>query len=89
MNASPEVTKIAVLVNKLLALAKDSGATEAEASLAAEKAQELMTQHNLSMANIEAAGGQSGDDGKRVKDGVGNRASYKWQEYDPRRQFPG
>lgn len=31
------------------------------------------------MASIEAAGGQSGDDGKRVKDGVGNRASYKWQ----------
>lgn len=43
MNAPPEVTKIAVLVNKLLALAKDGGATEAEASLAAEKAQELMT----------------------------------------------
>lgn len=74
-----DVTKIATLINKLLTLAKDSGATEAEASLAAEKAQALMTEHNLSMANIEAAGGLTGDDGKRVKDGVDNRASYKWQ----------
>lgn len=79
MNAPPEITKIAILVNKLLALSRDSGATEAEASLAAEKAQALMTEHNLSMANIEAAGGSSGNDGKRIKDGIGNRASYKWQ----------
>lgn len=79
MNVPSEITKVAILVNKLLALAKDSGATEAEASLAAEKAQALMTEHNLSMANIEAAGGQSGDDGKRIKDGVVNRSPYKWQ----------
>lgn len=79
MNAPADVNKVAILINKLLALAKDGGATEAEASLAAEKAQDLMTQHNLSMANIEAAGGQSGDDGQRVKDGISHRQVYKWQ----------
>ncbi len=79
MATASDVNKIAVLINKLLALSKDGGATEAEASLAAEKAQELMTAHNLSFAHIEAAGGQSGDEGQRVKGGVDHRQSYKWQ----------
>lgn len=74
-----DLTKVAVLVNKLLALSKDGGATEAEARLAAEKAQALMEQHNLSMAHIEATGGSSGDEGQRVKDGFSHRQVYKWQ----------
>lgn len=74
-----DINKIAILITKLLALSKDDGATEAEARLAAEKAQALMTEHNLSMAHIEAQGGDSGDGGRRVKDGVGHRQVYKWQ----------
>ncbi len=74
-----DTTKVAILITKLLALARDGGATEAEAALAAEKAQELMTEHNLSMASVEAAGGQSGDEGQRVKDGIRHRQVYKWQ----------
>lgn len=79
MGSPAEINKVAILINKLLALSKGGGATEAEALLAAEKAQGLMTQHNLSMANVEAAGGQSGDEGKRIKDGVSHRQVYKWQ----------
>jgi|SRR5580693_613297 hypothetical protein len=75
-----DVNKVAILINKLLTLSKDGGATEAEAALATEKAQELMTEHNLSMASVEAAGGQSGDEGKRIKDGVAHRQVYKWQK---------
>ena len=74
-----DLAKVSILINKLMALARDDGATEAEAALAAEKAQALMTEHNLSMANIEAAGGQSGEEGQRVKDGVSHRQVYKWQ----------
>lgn len=72
--------KIITLINKLLALSKDGGATEAEAALAAEKAQELMTEHNLSMATVEAAGGDSGEGGVRVKDGLNHRQVYNWQK---------
>lgn len=75
-----DISKVVTLVNKLLALAKDGGATEAEASLAAEKAQELMTEHNLSMATVEAAGGDSGEGGVRVKDGLNHRQVYNWQK---------
>jgi len=74
-----DIAKVSSLINKLLTLSRDGGATEAEAALAAEKAQALMMEHNLSMANVEAAGGQSGDDGKRVQDGISHRQVYKWQ----------
>jgi len=74
------IDKVVTLVNKLLALSKDGGATEHEAALAAEKAQELMTEHNLSMATVEAAGGDSGDSGVRVKDGLDHRQVYNWQK---------
>lgn len=40
---------------KLLALAHDGGATEAEASLAAEKLQALLQDHNLTLAQVGAA----------------------------------
>src|SRR5882672_11177221 len=74
-----DIAKIATLINKLLVLSKDGGATEAEAALAAEKAQQLMTEHNLSFAHVEAAGGKSGDDAKRTSDNVSHRQVYKWQ----------
>jgi len=44
-------------VRKLLALAADGGATEAEAQLAAEKAREIMAENGLSTATVEASGG--------------------------------
>lgn len=65
-------------IRKLLALSKDGGATEAEASLAAEMAQRVMEEHNLSMATVEARGGSSGADGKREKSQFTNKAPYKW-----------
>lgn len=74
-----DLNRVSALIFKLLALSKDAGATEAEASLAAEKAQELMTEHNLSMANIEASGGKSGEEGQRTKDEMEHRQVYKWQ----------
>jgi hypothetical protein len=40
-------------IKKLFALARDAGATEAEAALAAEKAAGLLVEHKLSMADIE------------------------------------
>ena len=59
-------------------------AGKSEAALAAEKAQSLMTEHNLSMANIEAAGGASastsgcndGSSGSPVKMLSMSRLSY-------------
>ncbi len=69
-------------IRKLLAIASDKSVTESEASTFAAKAQTLMEQHNLSMASVEAAGGSSGDDGKRVKDAADDkkhRTVYVWQ----------
>jgi len=74
-----DLSKIVDRIHKLLALSKDGGATEAEARLAAEKAQELMTEYNLSMATVEARGGDSGAEGQRTKDKFERRQSYKWQ----------
>lgn len=74
-----DLSKIVDRIHKLLALSKDGGATEAEARLAAEKAQELMTEYNLSMAMVEARGGDSGAEGRRTKDKFERRQSYKWQ----------
>jgi hypothetical protein len=80
MKPAANTDRVVTLINKLLALSKDGGATEAEAALAAEKAQELMTEHNLSMATVEAAGGDSGESGVRIKDGLNHRQVYNWQK---------
>lgn len=48
--------KILERIRKLLALARDGAATEAEASLAMERAQALLCEHNLSLAEIENGG---------------------------------
>lgn len=66
------------LIQKLRNLSEDAGATEAEATLAAEKMQALMTEHNLSMAQVEAAGGTASD--SRIKEGVNHRQVYNWQK---------
>ena len=53
-----ENNKIIDRIRKLLRLAADGGATEHEAALAAERAAELMQEHGLSNATIEASGGE-------------------------------
>lgn len=64
-------------IQKLLALANDGGATEAEASLAMEKAQAIMAEHNLTMATI-AATGEKGQE-NRTKEGLDGQAMYDYQ----------
>jgi len=62
-------------IKKLLNLARDGGATEAEANLAMERAEAIMLENNLSIAAIEASGG-IGE--QRLKEEQGN-ANYRWQ----------
>jgi hypothetical protein len=63
-------------INKLLALARDGGATEAEAELAMAKAQELMAEYNLSAATLEAKGGAKEN---RVKQREDQNLMYAWK----------
>jgi hypothetical protein len=64
-------------IQKLLALANDKGATEAEANLAMEKAQAIMSEHNLTMATI-AATGEKGQE-SRTKEGLDGQALFDYQ----------
>lgn len=67
-------------IRKLMALAdKKSGATEHEALAATAKVQELLQEYGLSMAEIEAGGGSTGDDGKREKTVIKRSSMYRWQ----------
>lgn len=50
--------KVLDRVRKLLALAADGGATEAEAQLASERARQIMAENGITNATIEMAGGQ-------------------------------
>lgn len=66
-------------IRKLLALADSArNSSEAEASSAAEKVQELLQAHNLTLAQVEASGG-SGDGGGRGVIVSDRRALYLWQ----------
>lgn len=67
-------------IRKLMNLAKDGGATEGEASLALEKAREIMAANNLTMAQLEAAGQDAGEGSNRLKSGVKGKALYKYQQ---------
>jgi hypothetical protein len=65
-------------IRKLLALANDKGATEAEAALAAERAQDLMNQHGLEMASLDLTGeGEAREKGAATAVGLGREA---WAE---------
>lgn len=64
-------------IQKLLALAACGGATEGEASSAMEKAQYLMSAHNLHMADVASRGGKT--DEARLKSGMTDRTVYKWR----------
>lgn len=64
-------------INKLLALANNGGATEAEAELAMSKAQEIMNENNLTMAMMEASGTQQVEG--RAKEENDGQAQYPYQ----------
>jgi hypothetical protein len=64
-------------IQKLLILANDAGATEAEAQLAMEKAQAIMSEHNLTMATISAQGGKGTE--ARAKEGLDGQAMFDYQ----------
>ena len=57
-NGAPSA-KVVERIKKLLALAKDKGATEAEASVAAAKAAEIMEDYGLTMMAVESSGGEA------------------------------
>lgn len=63
-------------IQKLLAKGRDSSVTEAEAQAFMTKAQELMLEHNLSMATLEGSGGK-GDN--RVKDENKQSLMFAWK----------
>lgn len=69
-------------IQNLLNLGKRGG-TEAEAALAMEKAQELLTKYNLDMSTInstEVEGGTVKLEEKREKETTSNSAMYEWQQ---------
>lgn len=72
------MTPIYTRIQKLLALANNTAATEAEAALAAEHVQRLLQEHNLTLSQVEAEGG-SGDGGTREKVTTNDYARYPWQ----------
>lgn len=71
--------KVIDRIRKLLNLAKDGGATENEAAVAMERAQSLLQQNNLSMAEIEMGGGAAPE--ARLKERDKGRANYRWQRW--------
>lgn len=70
---------IVVRIQKLMAITTERGATEAEAAIASEHVQRMLAEHNITMATIEASGGDTGEGGKRTRENVGRRQVYKWQ----------
>jgi hypothetical protein len=65
-------------ISKLLALSQNQGATEAEASLAAEHVQRLLQDHGLTLAQVEAAGGAGDESAKREKVKLKTSAARPW-----------
>jgi hypothetical protein len=80
MNTQPNngLEAIIAKVKKLLAFANDGRGNEAEMANAAELAQKMIEDYNLSMATIEAAGGKT--DNTREKAIHEERAQYKWMQ---------
>lgn len=73
--------RVVARVQKLLERGKDGrGATEQEAALAMQRAQELMSKYNLDLAQVVASGGPSdASASERVKEQKEGRAIWKWQ----------
>lgn len=69
--------KVIERVQKLMNLARDGGATEAEADVAMNKAQQIMAEYNLSMASIEKQEGKIATDRKRQSNS--KKLMYVWK----------
>jgi hypothetical protein len=70
--------KLIQRIQKLLALAAEgSGASEAEANSAMEKAQAIMNEHNLTLATIAATGGKGSE--ARAKEAMDGQAMFDYQ----------
>lgn len=67
-------------IKKLLRLAKDKGATEAEAQTAMEKVQEILAEHNLSMAQVEEHTSET-DDRVQGHKGKTTGKNNKWESH--------
>lgn len=63
-------------IRAMLALAGDTGATEAEAATAAQKAQELLTQYNLDTTDL----GSDKPNPSQVGEWTYEKPHYKWQQ---------
>src|SRR5579859_5695399 len=72
-------TQVFTKIQKLLRLADAArNSSEAEATAAALKVQELLQEHGLTLAQIEASGGES-DGAPRTKNLTDRRARYTYQ----------
>jgi hypothetical protein len=72
--------KVIDRIRKTLNLSRNGGATEHEAAAAADMAQKLMRKYNLTMAEVEAAGGVGEAGSKRTKQTQKGRAQYEFQQ---------
>lgn len=68
--------KLISRVRKLLAMANGAGASQAEAEFAAERAREMMAEHGMTIATLEAGGGQGEGRAKRKTTGLSVK---EWQ----------
>src|SRR5262245_5898314 len=78
-NGNGSLQSVVDKIHKLMQLTPERGASEAEAALAAGHVQRLLAEHNLSMATVEASGGNSGEAGKRERGEIKRRQVYRWQ----------
>lgn len=72
-----KVEKAIEIVKKLLVTAKDKGASENEAMMAALKAQELMAKYDIQMADVEDESGSEEIIDSSVHVGSGNKWKYQ------------
>ncbi len=72
--------KVVERIRKTLNLARNGGATEAEAEAAAEMAQKLMRKYNITMAEVDAAGSPGHEGSRRTKQAQKGRAAYLFQQ---------
>lgn len=73
--------KLGDKLQKLLARASDKRGNEHEAAMAMEMAQQLMAKHNITMAELEASGQSSGEEGRRSDTRSAGRALYEYQRH--------
>jgi hypothetical protein len=75
-NGAPSA-KVVERIKKLLALAKDAGASENEASVAAAKAAEIMEEYGLTMMAVESSGGEG-----EGRDKTAFKNDLRWHFYE-------